>query len=344
MSDLMFYGVLRMPYEMAMADELSRLQFYSRAKEAADRIEAADKRIAELEAENAAHFTRCDEMRDALCECRTKLQAELEARTPAAAALPELDALRELAAKHGKALLPRHLTREMMHVMDAEGWQWEDLLATAEAITEEQYNEISASPVPASEVVGWAYWMAGHPHDLKHIQLSATKLRGYPGTRPLVFGDAVLVAPVPASEASSEAGPAPGVPPCTGYAYSLTDLQTAAREQYGMTPYQTLAAAQGLYERNLISCPKTEERRLAEYMFEESANIIHSYNQVSGRREHDPEYQAPCWARDVDARMGILVRAVPAAALFDVSMSEAETRIYRLVHARFLSLFIRPGA
>lgn len=42
MSDLMFYGVLRMPYEMAMENELSRRQFYDRAQEAANRVERLD--------------------------------------------------------------------------------------------------------------------------------------------------------------------------------------------------------------------------------------------------------------------------------------------------------------
>lgn len=44
MSDVMLYGVLRMPYEMAMGDELSRWQFWQRAQEAADRLEAAEAR------------------------------------------------------------------------------------------------------------------------------------------------------------------------------------------------------------------------------------------------------------------------------------------------------------
>lgn len=50
MSDTMLLGVLRMPHALAMADELSRLQCWSRASEAADRIEADAARIAELEA------------------------------------------------------------------------------------------------------------------------------------------------------------------------------------------------------------------------------------------------------------------------------------------------------
>jgi DNA topoisomerase IA len=148
-----------------------------------------------------------------------------------------------------------------------------------------------------------------------------------------------------AAATAVSAAPAPAAPQPAGYAHSLADLQAEALERYGMTPAQTLAAAQQLYARNLITCPNTEERRLPEYMFEEAASIIGSHNHVSGSREHDPEYQAPCWVRHVlDAEMGIMLRAMPAAALFGVAMSEPETRIYSLVHARFLSLFQRPSA
>jgi hypothetical protein len=33
MSDTMLFGVLKMPYEMAMRDEMSRIQFYQRVQE-----------------------------------------------------------------------------------------------------------------------------------------------------------------------------------------------------------------------------------------------------------------------------------------------------------------------
>jgi hypothetical protein len=49
MSDLMLYGVLRMPYHMAMSDHMSSFQFWSRAQEAASRLEAAEARLAELD-------------------------------------------------------------------------------------------------------------------------------------------------------------------------------------------------------------------------------------------------------------------------------------------------------
>lgn len=49
MSDMMFYGVLRMPYELAMGGgEINRLQFYSRVQECATRCEQAESALEEL--------------------------------------------------------------------------------------------------------------------------------------------------------------------------------------------------------------------------------------------------------------------------------------------------------
>jgi len=39
MSEVLFFGILRMPYDMAMENETSRLQFYGVAQEAASQIE-----------------------------------------------------------------------------------------------------------------------------------------------------------------------------------------------------------------------------------------------------------------------------------------------------------------
>lgn len=39
-NDLMLSGVIRMPFEMAMASEISRLQFYHRAQQALNELEA----------------------------------------------------------------------------------------------------------------------------------------------------------------------------------------------------------------------------------------------------------------------------------------------------------------
>jgi len=49
MGDVMLYGVLRMPFDMAMSGYLSQRQFYDRAQEAARRLEAAEARLAEID-------------------------------------------------------------------------------------------------------------------------------------------------------------------------------------------------------------------------------------------------------------------------------------------------------
>ena len=49
MGDVMLYGVLRMPFDMAMSGYLSQRQFYDRVQEAARRLEAAEARLAEID-------------------------------------------------------------------------------------------------------------------------------------------------------------------------------------------------------------------------------------------------------------------------------------------------------
>jgi len=57
-----------------------------------------------------------------------------------AAPLASVEAQSRLSeARDSHVLVPLRLTQEMRDVMDQEGWQWEDLLAAANAISEEQY-------------------------------------------------------------------------------------------------------------------------------------------------------------------------------------------------------------
>ena len=45
MSDVMMFGIAKMPYEMAMGDELSRRQFYSNTQRLAAALEAAQEQL-----------------------------------------------------------------------------------------------------------------------------------------------------------------------------------------------------------------------------------------------------------------------------------------------------------
>jgi hypothetical protein len=52
----------------------------------------------------------------------------------------------------GYALVPHRLTKAMDRVLSEDDWQWEDLLAAANAITEQEYQDIStASPTAPIE-------------------------------------------------------------------------------------------------------------------------------------------------------------------------------------------------
>ena len=51
-----------------------------------------------------------------------------------------------VAVPEGFALVPLRMTPAMQYVTEQEDWTWEDLLASAEAITEEQYGDIAAAP------------------------------------------------------------------------------------------------------------------------------------------------------------------------------------------------------
>lgn len=51
----------------------------------------------------------------------------------------------------GMALVPKRMTQAMRDVTDTEGWTWEDLLAAAEAISEDEYEQLAAAPAPQPE-------------------------------------------------------------------------------------------------------------------------------------------------------------------------------------------------
>ena len=62
MSDVMFYGILRMPIEMAMNDSLSRFQFYQTVQQALERIqriEEENKKLKEFVTPILTHGDEC---------------------------------------------------------------------------------------------------------------------------------------------------------------------------------------------------------------------------------------------------------------------------------------------
>lgn len=74
MGDVILFGVLRMPYELAMSDELSRRQFHRRASEAADIIERQRDEIGQLRSDIGDREQRHDRQ----IQITKDLKAEIE--------------------------------------------------------------------------------------------------------------------------------------------------------------------------------------------------------------------------------------------------------------------------
>jgi hypothetical protein len=78
-----------------------------------------------------------------------KLQQAIDEIVKLRALIPQPESTApQQAIPSGYALVPHRLTKAMNRVLSEEDWQWEDLLAAANAITEEEYQAIStASPI-----------------------------------------------------------------------------------------------------------------------------------------------------------------------------------------------------
>ncbi|PVX86430.1 hypothetical protein [Paraburkholderia unamae] len=113
-----------------------------------------------------------------MCDTRRSFWTPLYAAPVAATA----------AEPKGFALVPLRLTRAMDEVLSDEGWQWEDLLAAAGAITEEQYNEIADEPAPVA-------WRHSHTHCLYETRDAVPLAGGDEWAEPLYAAPVAAQAP-----------------------------------------------------------------------------------------------------------------------------------------------------
>lgn len=121
---------------------------FIRAREWAERYGQLEL-AAELAAEaldEAQSYTSCETWSPSMTEeCKSaaqRLRDVLSASVQAPAPGPEVPA--------DMVLVPKRMSREMIQVTEDEGWTWADLLAAAEAITEDEHALLAASPVPAA--------------------------------------------------------------------------------------------------------------------------------------------------------------------------------------------------
>ena len=119
--------------------------------------------------------------------------------------------------------------------------------------------------------------------------------------------------------------------------YDLTTLQREANRLFGYTAKQTLDYAQSLYEKKLLTYPRTDSRYLTSDMAETASCVIHLAAKVppfDGISNFFPLVEAMVSDKDVSDHHAIIPTGVPPTGLTDM-----EANVYDLIAKRFISVF-----
>jgi len=127
--------------------------------------------------------------------------------------------------------------------------------------------------------------------------------------------------------------------------HDIASLQKAANSRYGYTADETLALAQSLYEKRLITYPRTGSRYITESVFESVPGLLHM---LAG----DPDYGRVATSllssgklnrRCVNAEKVTDHHALLVTTRTPGELTEGEAKIYDLLVSRFLEAFCPPN-
>lgn len=129
--------------------------------------------------------------------------------------------------------------------------------------------------------------------------------------------------------------------------HSLTSLQREANEIYGMTAASTLRAAQSLYEKKLLTYPRTDSSCISEDMVPHMESMVKCLANYDKARTDKLLSQGLNLDRRVvnNAKITDHHAIIPTNLigwLNDVELSESEQKIVALVIGRFLSALDKP--
>lgn len=124
------------------------------------------------------------------------------------------------------------------------------------------------------------------------------------------------------------------------FLYDLTDLQRDMNKKKGLSASETLEVAQALYEKKLISYPRTDSRFLANDMKQEVAKILQKISACSPEEVGKINLQdLPFSSRIInDKKVGDHHAIIPTGKLSD-ALSLQEKFVFQAVITRFISVF-----
>lgn len=126
--------------------------------------------------------------------------------------------------------------------------------------------------------------------------------------------------------------------------HSLTSLQQEANDIFGMTAADTLKSAQSLYEKKLITYPRTDSNYLSDDMGSLVESIVKCLSGYDGERVQQLQSQG----LNIDNRVidnskisdhHAIIPTNLIGRISDTALDENEQRIVKLIINRFLSVF-----
>jgi DNA topoisomerase-3 len=120
--------------------------------------------------------------------------------------------------------------------------------------------------------------------------------------------------------------------------FNLADLQKAANNKYKITAEQTLNAAQSLYEKKILSYPRTDCNYLTEEMYEGSMKLLKKIIEPSQLPFITSEQPRSFNSSKVTAHTALVLVSTPGPD----QITATEDKIYSLVRERFIEAFGTP--
>ena len=120
--------------------------------------------------------------------------------------------------------------------------------------------------------------------------------------------------------------------------FSLPDLQKEANKAFGFALDKTLALAQSLYEKKLITYPRTDSPLLPESDLNKYYTMIGKLASEGEKKLIPSDNRKPPCVRDSDSAHTALI---PTGGL-PQNLPEDEAKLYELIRSRFITAFMFP--
>jgi Topoisomerase IA len=136
------------------------------------------------------------------------------------------------------------------------------------------------------------------------------------------------------------------------FLFNLTELQNECTKRFKISPAETLAVAQNLYEKKLTTYPRTDARVLSSPVAKVIEKTISGLKQYSDVIEYCEEILQAGWEEKIsetrytdDSKISDHYAIVPTGQGIEKlgELSELEKKIYELIVRRFLSIFYPPA-